>query len=87
MVTAFHMCGLASAQASKPFAVFATADQDRPEQASQLLSESCHFCTVVSLPTPSTMIVGDDGKPRNGAQSVPDLVSFHPGQTSPPPRT
>lgn len=87
MVTAFHMCGLASAQASKPFAVFATVDQDRPEQATQLPSESCHFCAVVSLPAPSTTIIGDDGKPPNVAQSVPNLVSFHRGLTSPPPRT
>lgn len=84
LVTTFHICGIAAAQASQPVAISAAADQDVPEQA-DFSVEKCHICTVVSLPSlPVTVAAVDRGDCT--PMPVRSLATFNPALTSPPPK-
>ncbi len=85
LVTTFHTCGIATAQASEPAFVCATAHQDAPDHA-DLSGEKCHTCTVVSLPAFLTAVATVDESTGSVAAPARDLISFTPHIVSPPPK-
>jgi len=84
VVTTFHTCGLATAQASQPVAICAAAEQDASEQA-DFSVEKCHICTVVSLPSLPVTVAPID-RCDCAAAPVQGLAPFTPALTSPPPK-
>ena len=84
VVTTFHTCGLATAQASQPVAICAAAEQDGSEQAGFSV-EKCHICAVVSLSSLPVAVAAVD-RVTCTAMPVQGLAPFTPTLTSPPPK-
>jgi hypothetical protein len=87
-VMTFHVCGAASARDIGPSPiVLEVSDASHQAGDTDVTAEKCHICTVVSLPA---ILAG--GAALAVAQVVPpgispDLISFSPSATSPPPKT
>lgn len=85
IVTTYHTCRLATAQASQLAAIYAPTHQHAPDHAN-FSGEKCHNCTMVSLPAFSVVLAPTDESTVCDAAPVRDLTSFHPRLTSPPPK-
>jgi hypothetical protein len=88
VVTTFHVCGAVSARDFGPAPIVHEAS-DVSHQGGDIdvTAEKCHICTVVSLP--AALAGGATLAVRRvvPAGVSPDLISFLPSATSPPPRT
>lgn len=85
LVTTYHTCRPATAQASQPAVICVPIHQNAPDHMS-FSGEVCHTCTMVSLPAFSVMLSATDESTACDAASVQDLTPFHPRLTSPPPK-
>jgi hypothetical protein len=87
VVTTFHVCGAVSARDFGPAPIVHEAS-DVSHQGGDIdvTAEKCHICTVVSLP--AALAGGATLAVRRvvPAGVSPDLISFWPSATSPPPR-
>ncbi len=85
IVTTYHTCCFATAQASQPAAIGAPTHQHAADHANSS-GEKSHNCTMVSLPAFSVVLAATDESAVCDAAPVRDLASFHPRLTSPPPK-
>jgi hypothetical protein len=85
IVTTYHTCRVATAQACQPAAICAPTHQHAPDHAN-FSGAKQHNCTMVSLPAFSVVLAATDESTVCDAAPVGDLASFYPRLTSPPPK-
>jgi len=85
-VTTFHVCGIATANATLAASIHAPTADDSPQDEGSPAGEKCHVCATVSLPVPTP--VEDASPDRIAVRQAPvrDLVSYHTSLAPPPPR-